>query len=238
LTPNKSNKRGDRRARQNKLSGRATDLLIISSHKATGSTTNVVTSDVMLRRQNFNIVQTPPRQLSNQIFWAQLSTDDMISLSSIAVTESNVAFTPSTFNGFTGLAGVFDQYCLYAVSITFATLTVESSFPAIQCYTAIDYDSTTNIGKNALEAFSSFNYTSLGPGGQDSLVRFVKPCIAPQVTSSNLPVPGGIGRAWFDSAYPSVSHYGLRNIFDVYTASVTNAVHRVYTGVFGFRNNI
>jgi len=192
----------------------------------------------MLRRQNFNIVQTPPKQLSNQIYWAQLSTDDLISLSSVAVTEANVGFTPSTFQGFTGLAAAFDQYCIYAVSITFASLVVEASFPAVQCYTAIDYDSTTNIGKAALEAFSSFNYTSLGAGGQDSLVRFVKPCIAPQVTSSNLPVPGGIARAWLDSAYPSVTHYGLRNIFDIYSASVTNAVHRVYTAIVGFRNNI
>jgi hypothetical protein len=192
----------------------------------------------MLRRQNFNIVQSPPKQLSNQIYWAQLSTDDLISLSNTAVTEANVVFTAANFNGFTQLSGAFDQYCMYAVTISIATLVVEASFGAIQCYSAIDYDSGTAIGKAALEAYSSFNYTSLGPGGQSSLIRFVKPCIAPQVTSSNLPVPGGVSRQWLDSAYPSVQHYGFRNIFDTYSATVTNAVHRVYTGVFGFRNNI
>jgi len=193
----------------------------------------------MLKRQNFNIVQSPPKQLSNQIYWAQLSTDDLISLSSTAVTEQNVAFNPSNFQGFSQLAGAFDQYCLYAVTISIATTVVEASFGAIQCYTAIDYDSNSAIGKAALEAFSSFNYTSLGPGGQSSLIRFVKPCIAPQVTnSSSLPIPGGVSRQWLDSAYPTVLHYGFRNIFDIYSSSVTNAVHRVYTGVFGFRNNI
>jgi len=192
----------------------------------------------MLRRQNFNIVQSPPKQLSNQIYWCQLSSDDQISLSNTAVTEVNVVFTPTNFNGFTQLQGAFDQYCMYAVTISIATLVVEASFGAIQCYSAIDYDSGSSIGKAALQAYSSFNYTSLGPGGQSSLIRFLKPCIAPQVTSSNLPVPGGVSRQWLDSAYPGVQHYGFRNIFDVYSANVTNAVHRVYTGIFGFRNNI
>jgi hypothetical protein len=193
----------------------------------------------MLKRQNFNVVQSPPKQLSNQIYWAQLSTDDLISLSSTAVTEQNVAFNPSNFQGFSNLVAAFDQYCIYAVTITIATTVVEASFGAVQCYTAIDYDSNTAIGKAALEGFSSFNYTSLGPGGQSSLIRFVKPCIAPQVTnSSSLPVPGGVGRQWLDSAYTTVLHYGFRNIFDVYSSNVTNAVHRVYTGIFGFRNNI
>jgi len=216
----------------------STDRLILTSHKATGSTTNVVWSDLALRRQNFNIVQRPPKQLSNQIFWCQMSSDDLISLSNVSTTEANVIFAGNSFNGFSAAAAFFDQYCIYCVTVTLSSLVVEASFPAIQCYTAIDYDSVSNIGKAALEGYSSFNYTSLGSGGQDSLVRLIKPCIANQVTSSNLPVPGGVSRQWIDIAYPSVQHYGFRNIFDTYTAVVTNAVHRVYTAVFGFRNNI
>jgi len=228
----------NRRRAGGKTGKSSTDAEIVNSHKATGSTTNVVVSDLMLKRQNFNIVQRPPKQLSNQIFWCELSTDDMVSLSNTAVTEINVTFAASSFNGFSNAATFFDQYCIYAVTVTLATLVVEASFGAIQCYTAIDYDSSANIGKAALQGYSSFNYTSLGPGGQSSLIRFVKPCIANQVTSSNLPVPGGVVRQWLDVAYPSVAHYGLRNIFDIYSANVTNAVHRVYTAVVGFRNNI
>jgi hypothetical protein len=237
LTPNKSNKRGARRVRQNKSSGRSVDSEIINSHKASGATTNVVKSDLVLTRQNFNIVQSPPKQLSNQIFWCEMSVDDLISLSNTAVTEANVTYAASSFSAFSAAAAFFDQYCIYAVTTTISSLLVEASYGAIQCYTAIDYDSAANVGKSGILSFSSANYTSLGSGGQSSLIRFIKPCIAPQVTSSNLPVAGGVGRMWLDCAYPSVQHYALRNLYDIFSSSVTNAVHRVHTAVIGFRNN-
>jgi hypothetical protein len=225
------------RRRANGKSSNSVDQNIVNSHKATGSTSNVVRSDLTSKRQNFNIVQRPPKNLITQNFWCEMTIDDMVSLSNTAVTEVNVVFSASNFSTFANAAAFFDQYCIYAVTTTIATLVVEASFGAVQCYTAIDYDSGTNIGKAALQGYSTFNYTSLGPGGQSSLIRFLKPCIANQVTSSNLPVPGGVARQWLDVAYPSIQHYGLRNIFDVYSASVTNAIHRVHTAVFGFRNN-
>jgi hypothetical protein len=230
--PNKN-----RRLAKGKTSN-STDISIINSHKATGSTSNVVVSDTLRKRQNFNIVQRPPKQLSNQIFWCELSTDDLISLSNIATTEANVIFAMSSFPGFANAAAFFDQYCIYCVTITLSTLLVEASFGAVQCYTAFDYDSAANIGKAAIQGYGSYNFTSLAPGGQSSLVRLLKPCIAPQVTSSNVPVPGGVSRQWLDVAYPSVQHYGFRNIFDTYSASVTNAVHRNYTAIVGLRNNV
>jgi len=219
-------------------SGSATDRLIVASAKATGSTTNIVKSDLVLRRQNFNLVQRPPKQLSNQTFWCKMSSDDLLSLSSTSTTEANVIFAGNSFSAFAAAASFFDQYCIYSVTVTLSSLLVESSYPAVQCYTAIDYDSVANIGKAALEGYSSFNYTSLGSGGQDSLIRFIKPCIANQVTSSNVPVPGGVSRQWIDIAYPAVQHYGFRCILDTFGSSVTNAVHRVFTAVLGFRNNI
>jgi hypothetical protein len=237
LTPNKSSKRGDRRARQNKSSGSVVDREIINSHKASGATTNVVKSDLVLTRQNFNIVQTPPRQLSNQIFWCEMSVDDLISLSNTAVTEANVTYAASSFSAFSAAAAFFDQYCIYAVTTVISSLLVEASYGAIQCYTAIDYDSAANVGKSGILSFSSANYSALGSGGQSSHLRFIKPCIAPQVTSSNLPVAGGVGRMWLDCAYPSVQHYALRNLYDIFSSSVTNAVHRVHTAIIGFRNN-
>jgi hypothetical protein len=237
LTPNKKAKRGAYRVHPNKSHSRAVDREIINSHKASGATTNVVGSDLVLTRQNFNIVQSPPKQLSNQIFWCEMSVDDLISLSNTAVTEANVTYAASSFSAFSAAAAFFDQYCIYAVTTTISSLLVEASYGAIQCYTAIDYDSAANVGKSGILSFSSANYTSLGSGGQSSLIRFIKPCIAPQVTSSNLPVAGGVGRMWLDCAYPSVQHYALRNLYDIFSSSVTNAVHRVHTAVIGFRNN-
>jgi hypothetical protein len=237
IAPTKQSKRGARgQARQNKSSS-AVDSLIMSSAKATGSTTNIVSSDLRLKRQNFNIVQAPPRSLGDQTFWARLSLADLpFNVSSTGITENNLAFNASSFNGFSNAASFFDQYCIYAVTVTYSS-TLSGSGP-IHIYTAIDYDSIANVGIAGIEAFTSFNETILGGNGQDSLVRFLKPCIAPQVTSSsNLPVAGGVGRSWLDAAYPSVNHYGIRMILNQYPSSVTGAVNGTVSAVFGFRNN-
>jgi hypothetical protein len=209
----------------------------MSSAKATGSTTNVVSSDLRLKRQNFNIVSTPPRSLGNQTFWARLSLADLsYSVSSSSISENNLVFNASSFYGFSAAATFFDQYCIYAVTVTYSSQ-LATSVP-IHIYTAIDYDSVANVGIAGIQQFTSFNETVLGGNGQDSLVRFLKPCIAPQVTnSSNLPIAGGVGRSWLDSAYPSVNHYGVRMILNIYTSTLSSVVNATVSAVLGFRNN-
>jgi len=237
IAPTKQSKRGARgQARQNKSSS-AVDSLIMSSAKATGSTTNVVSSDLRLKRQNFNIVSTPPRSLGNQTFWARLSLADLpVNASSTGIVENNLTFNASSFYGFSSAQAFFDQYCIYAITATFSS-TLSGSAP-LHVYTAIDYDSIANIGIAGIQQFTSFNETILGGNGADSLVRFLKPCIAPQITnSSNLPVAAGVGRSWLDSAYPSINHYGLRIIVNQYPSSVTGALNVTVSAVFGLRNN-
>jgi len=190
-----------------------------------------------MKRQNFNIVERPPRSLGTQTFWAELSYDALLSLVSTGVNEYNYAFLASSFNGFSNAATFFDQYCIYCVTIAVSSMLVEASYGAITCHSAIDYDSVSNIGKAGIMSYTSYNDTSLGSGGQTSLTRFVKPCVAPQVTSSNLPVAGGVSRQWLDIAYPNVQHYGYRMLFDAFSANVSNAVHVVFTATIGFRNN-
>jgi hypothetical protein len=235
-TKNKSRKSGERRVRQNKSSA---DREILNSQKSTGSTTTVVVSDLSMKRQNFNLIERPPRQIGNQTFWCKLMYDEPLSLSTIAASnEYNRAFLGSNFNGFSSAASFFDQYCIYSVTINVTSLMVSASYGAAQCYTAIDYDSVANIGKVGIQAFSSCNYSAIGADATSAVTRFLKPCIAPQVTSSNLPVAGGVARAWLDCAYPSVQHYGLRMLFDAFSANVSNGIHVAYSAVFGFRNNL
>jgi hypothetical protein len=209
----------------------------MSSAKATGSTTNMVSSDLRLKRQNFNIVQTPPRSLGDQTFWSRLSISDLsYNASGTGITENNLVFNASSFYGFSAASTFFDQYCIYAVTVTYSATT--SSGAPYHIYTAIDYDSVANVGVAGIQQFTSFNETILGGNGQDSLVRFLKPCIAPQVTnSSNLPIAGGVGRSWLDSAYSAVNHYGIRMIINQYGSSVTGAINGTVSAVFGFRNN-
>lgn len=212
------------------------DSLIINSHKATGSTTTVVMSDIAFRRQNFNLVQSPPRSLSNQIHWAQISSDTQLSLSTLAATETNFAFTISQFNGFSSLLQSFDQYCIYSITCTFAA-TIGGTV-GIRLYTALDYDNVTLIGKAALLAFSTYQYTSLSSDGSNSLVRYLKPCIATQVTNSSLlPAAGGVARTWIDSSFSTILHYGLRCIIDTVASSTSGTVEVSFTALCGFRNN-
>jgi len=157
-------------------------------------------------------------------------------ISSTGITEINTAFLGSNFNGFANAAQFFDQYCIYGVTATINTLISTSVGGPVQCYTAIDYDSVSLVGKTGIQSYSSCNYTALSPGALDSVVRLVKPCIAPQVTSSSLPVAGGVSRQWLDIAYPSVQHFGLRSVLDIYSSNVTAAVHYSFAAVFGFRN--
>jgi len=231
-------KRGNRAGRDrgnNRASMASVDRSIIDSAKATGSTTNVVSSDLLLKKQNFNIVESPPRSLGNQTFWCKESYDSSLNISSSTITEFNIVTAGVNFSGFSSAQGFFDQYCIYSLTFTFTSNLVAGY--SVRLMTAIDYDNVANIGVVGIQAYSSFNETVLGGNGADSLVRFLKPCIAPQVTSSNLPVAGGISRSWLDIAYASVQHYGLRTIIPVAAVSQVGAINLTITAVFGFRNN-
>jgi hypothetical protein len=211
--------------------------MIVNSHRATGSTTVVVTSDLTMRRQNFNVVQKPPRQLGNQIFWCELSLQLTLNTLNGSINENNFAFIPGNFNGFSNAASFFDQYCVYSVCGTFANLMASGSTP-LEIHTAIDFDSIGVIGISGIQAYTSYNKAILGANATDSLVRYVKPCVASQLTnSSNLPTPAGVARQWVDIAYPSTNHYGLRLIIGSYTAAVSGALGCTFTATFGFRNN-
>jgi hypothetical protein len=227
--------KGRKKGKKSGKSGNSVDKSIINSAKATGSTTNIVASDLTLRKQNFNIVQSPPKNIGNQIFWCKLSFDTVINISSLVVTEFNFLYIASSFNGFSGAAAFFDQYCIYMVINTLTSNA--TAIQGIRIMTAIDYDNVANIGISGIQAFSSYNESVLGSNGTDSLIRSLKPCIAPQVTSSSLPVPGGVSRAWLDIAYPNVSHYGLRLVLPLQSFTQVGAVTNTVTAVFGFRNN-
>lgn len=221
-----------KRSKGRKGGSRNPDQTIINSHKATGSTTNMVTSDMTFSRQNFNIIQRPPKNFLTMTYWAEISYDVILASSSSGPTEQNVYFAASSFPEFTDFSSCFDQYCIYSVTATYVNI----SGGVQRLLTAIDFDSVDPKGKTGIQGFASYNLTVFSNTGGTSLVRYLKPCIAPQVTSSNLPVAGGIARAWLDVGYANVQHYGLRQLVDQSTngSSVINAS---YTAVFGFRNN-
>jgi len=210
---------------------------LVASNRPTGSTTSFPASDLILRRQNMNVVQTPPRQMSNQIFWTKFKQDQTISVSNIAVTETNVDFTAAGFPGVANFLACFDQYCIHSVVITMSSnANVSTPF---RVWTALDYDSISTIGKNGILAFGNCAFASVAGGGDSSHERLLYPCVAPQVTgTSSLPQAGGVGRMWLDSAYPNIQHFGFRSIVDIWVNVSSLAVEITYTAIFGFRNGI
>jgi hypothetical protein len=222
--------------------GNSADKAIVGSHKVTGSTTTIVRSDLTHKRQNFNLVSAPPRNIPNQTYWIEISNDSQIGVSSTGITEANFAFQASNISSFANFAACFDQYCLYSVCVSFASMSFAGTTGVnapFRLYSAIDYDSVAVLGsKLLLQAYGSFEYAALAQDGASSFMRYVKPCLSyAQESSTLLPVPSGISRAWIDSAYPSITHYGLRTIVDTYPSTIAAAIEVSFTYVIGFRNN-
>lgn len=210
---------------------------VVASNRPTGMTTSFPKEDLVFRRQNFNIVQTPPKQMSNQIFWTKFKSDITVAVSNIAITEFNLSWGINAFPGATGFLAAFDQYCIQSIVVTMSSnANVSTPF---RVWTAIDYDSVANIGKAGIQAFSTCCFASLAGGGDTSHERLLYPCIAPQVTGTGaLPQAGGVGRMWLDSGYPNIIHYGFRSVIDEWLNVSSNAVEITYTAICGFRNGI
>jgi len=209
----------------------------VASNRPTGMTTSFPIEDLVFRRQNFNIVQTPPKQLSNQIFWTMFKSDNAISVSNIAVSEFNLSWGINAFPGAAAFLAAFDQYCIHSIVVTMSSNSNVST--PFRVWTAIDYDSVSNIGKAGIQAFPTCAFSSLAGDGSSSHERLLYPCIAPQITGlGTLPQAGGVGRCWLDSAFPNIIHYGFRSVTDLWVNVSTQAIEITYSAVCGFRNGI
>jgi hypothetical protein len=241
LIPKGNKNAVNRRASKQSSGSSAVDSEFIRSHMLTGTTTTVVKSDLVSKPQNFNIVQSPPRNLFTQTFWVQLSADNNFGSSTSAITEFNLPFTLSTLPGAGVYLAAFDQYCIYSVIVTYAYLqensAVTSSVQNVRIHSALDYDNVTNLGSiTALQGFSTYSVSELAPN--TSMIRFLKPCLATSLAAGTTNTVGaGIQRSWVDSAFPAISHYGFRSILGITQLSSVSVTLGV-TAIVGFRNGI
>jgi hypothetical protein len=207
------------------------DREIVNSIKATGSTTTTVATDLIDRRQNMNIVQTPPKQISNQIYWMKELVIATVSTSTSTYVEANVAFSLNQLNDYSNLTSVFDQYCIYSVAVSFSVDGNSPTGVSVSLLTALDYDNIANIGPVGIANYTNCSETLIGPSS--SLVRYVKPCIALAAYTGSF---GGFAtqRCWLNCNSPSIQHYGMRAVYLQTNASFL--VRTVYEFVLGFRN--
>jgi hypothetical protein len=206
---------------------------IIDSAKPSGSMTSTVRTDVSYKRQNMNLIQTPPKSLGNRIWWQRSSLISTITAST-SLNESNFVFLFNNLQGYSSLVAVFDQYCIYSVTLVFSILSVNNSTTNVSSnvilFTAIDYDNVANVGLNGIVQYETCEQSTLTLAGS-SLIRYVKPCLDPITYQSNY----GSSRLWVDSASPGALWYGLRCITQAMTAgSAVVQVEQIYT--LGFRN--
>jgi hypothetical protein len=214
----------------------ATDMSIINSSKATGSTTTVVMSDVLNRRQNFNLVETPPKQIGNQIYWFKESVTGSFQTSTSTYSENNFQFQLSSLQGVSSITAMFDQYAFYAISTSFMIDSIQSSGgnAIVTMLTALDYDNISNIGPSGIVQYSSYAESCLSPSV--SLIRLVRPCVAPALYSGSAFSNFGTARLWCNSSSNNTVHYGLRAIALQTAATVTVRWNQQW--VIGCRNTI
>jgi hypothetical protein len=207
------------------------DRLLINSLRPTGANTTIVASDLVDKRQNMDIVQVPPKQIGNQIYWFKEIITSNLATSSTTYTESNTYWTLGGLTDSSTITALFDQYCIYSVV---TSVSVDGNSPVgVSCslLTAIDYDNVSNIGPSGIIQYNSCTETLIGPS--TSLVRYVKPCVALAAYTGSF-TGFTTSRTWLNSSSSSVQHYGLR-LIALQCASVFNL--RVVTEVVvGLRN--
>jgi len=225
----RSMRRGRAGGRGKKSSG--ADRVIVNSIKATGSGTTTVATDLVDRRQNMNLVQTPPKQIGNQIYWIKEIVTSTVGTSTTTFVENNSVFTLSSLADASTLAGVFDQYCIYSVAQSYH---VDGNSPTgVMCsvLTALDYDNASAIGPTGIVSYSNCTETMLSP--TSSLVRYIKPCIAVAAFSSAF-TSFATQRCWLNCSSPGVQHFCIRAILLQTNAAFNVRISSEY--VVGFRN--
>jgi hypothetical protein len=201
----------------------------------TSATDHFIRQDLSLRPPSGVFRASIPRNLSNQIVWQRASYQQVVTTSTTVITEQNFAPSASAFlPAYSTWLSLYDQYFLAAYVVTIANNSPEGGTAACpQVYTAIDFDSSANLGSlTALSGYGSCNITTLAPG--NSVTRFVKPCNATYVGST---AASGVSRTWVDSATSSTLFYGFRSIINNTTAATVQLDYTV-TMYWAFRNTI
>jgi len=236
--PNKT-KRRDRKSR----SGGGVDAAFVSDHHAAGRGDVVsVPGDYRRKPLSFLLNQSPPRNFANGITWI---TDTWVSSDPISgagsISEPNLAFQLNQCANSGNIIAMFDQYCIYAVHVSFTLAPVAITTQAVaygQLYTAVDFDNINAISTvSAISQYSSMEFSEIIPG--KSHERYVKPCVGAIVGASNASaVTTSPQRMWVNSASAAQPHYGLRVLIVGNTTTQTYNLDVVARFIVGCRNTI
>jgi len=219
-------------------------MFVSSHHAAARGDVLFDAADLRMKRQSWNLTQSPPKNYLSTPYWIQTTWDTSLNLSAGgAVVENAQGFVLSAFPDASAIASLFDQYCIYSVHVraildlTASTVVVGARYG--QIYSALDFDSSGAVSSvGAIERYSSLQVAELVP--DKSYERFVKPACMLVTGSSNSTSSTGValGRFWLNSATQNVPHFGIR-FLTAGNGSVTSPLVRFYiTAIIGVRNTI
>lgn len=226
--------------------GNANDKDMVRSHRVVAAAqNNFVLEDLGRRPINSHITQTPPRVISNQIHWFSFTANAALSVSGSSDTERNDQFNLNGTQAASSIAALFDQYCIYSVTVSYVAAPTEfntiSTSPGTyytslgRLTTAIDYDSVGNLGsEGAVQQYASSNTTNLELG--QAVQRFVKPCVDSSLYVSSVSSGYAPSRLWLDAGTNNIPHYGVRAYFSGSNAAFQCNI--IYNFVVGARNNL
>jgi hypothetical protein len=194
-------------------------------------------SDLRIRPPNqFNVPKKVPRSLQNQVVWSIVKTESTITTSVSSIVETNFSFALTSHPQSSNFTTEYDQWCLPQVTVEFdSQLPPGSTTPPIKLYTALDFDSSSNVGSVAgIEDFSSCE--ALVMHSQARTMRSVRPsCKVAVGAASSSPTAGLSGPQWLDCSIPGIIHYGIRSVADLGGVQFISVTTTLW---FAFRNSI
>jgi len=236
--PKRGAKRGKRSKGSAKGHGNPADRqLMASSHRGGPAMRVTVPEDMARQAISTLITQSPPKNLRTKIVWItqQVNIVSQLSISNSVYTEANYAFKLTDISNYSTWSSLFDQFCLYSVSISVVPIAPNLTTGALgRLTTAIDYDNTNNLSTEfAVQQYSSALTVEVSPGM--TVQRFIKPCNKSGVYAGTSVTNGSVSRLWVDANAQAVSHYGFRSIWNLNNYSSLTADY-LATYCVGFRN--
>jgi len=190
-------------------------------------------ADLMVRPLGPTIPDTVPRTISNKIAWDTFKTSVQLTFPTTGIVEINFSFNLASHPQASSWTSLFDQWCIPQASLRFESQYPSSAtFPPATLFTALDFDSNSNLGMiSAIEDFSTCAETVMSLG--KTFVRTIRPCVKPQLGAT---ASSGVGRVWCDSSVTNTPWFCIRALGGStgtsYTVNITSTVW------FAFRNQI
>jgi hypothetical protein len=208
------------------------------------STTLTAVGDVQRSNEDLSaspidnrISQSPPRNLRNQYYWRREGILTSFAVSGTIPTAGAKSFQLSDVFDATNLSKVYDQYCIFAVSVSFAP--ANSALPVANASlgvltSVIDFSDVTLLAStNEANSYSTALHQQITMG--KSQQREFMPCSSSAQYLTAVTTGYGPTRQWIDINSPSVPHFGLKYYFEGASVGYTMDVFIDY--LFGFRSS-